>query len=485
MSKQVSRRTLVSGAAAGTLAAALPARAMGAPRRGPEKRVDVVVVGAGMAGLYAARQLRKAGRTVALLEASDRLGGRVFDLKVGPKATDIAESGAEWINSNEKRIQGLMKAFRLKTYKSYVQGQSTLIINGQVSRFNGATVPTLPGNGTPELIDALGKLTTMAQQVPIDAPWDAPDAVDWDTQTGKTWIDANIDDPVARDFASIVIGGPVSVQAADISLLHYLFIAAASGGPLNLVTINSGDLSDRIIGGPGRLVQGMAAPLRAVTSLNTPATMIERHKTRVRVTTPNGRWVAGDVIVAMSPTMTQQILFEPALSVQRNQSVQRTGQGSCIKAFPVYKTPFWRAQGLNGIIQSNSTPFSGVFDNSPADGSVGVLFALIENVAARRFGKLSADERKAEVLDGLALALGEEARHPVRYLEQDWAKEPWLRGGAAAFFAPGVLTEYRYLFGAATGRVHFAGTETGTAFWGNMEAALESGERAVKEILSR
>src|SRR4051794_32507262 len=312
MSKQVSRRTLVSGAAAGTLAAALPGKAMAAPGRGPEKRVDVVVVGAGMAGLYAARQLRKAGRSVALLEASDRLGGRVLNLKVGPKPNDVSEAGAQWISPKQKRIQGLVKAFRLKTFQNYVQGQSTLIVDGEVSRFDGTTVPTLPGNATQQLIDAVAELTSMAQQVPIDAPWDATQAADWDTQTGKTWIDDNVSDPVARDFASIVIGGPVSVQPADISPLHYRYIAAGSGGPLELLTVNSGDLSDRIIGGTGRLVDGMAAPLRGVTSLTTPATVIERHKTRVRVSTPNGRWVAGDVVVAMSPTMTQQILFEPA-----------------------------------------------------------------------------------------------------------------------------------------------------------------------------
>jgi monoamine oxidase len=151
----------------------------------------------------------------------------------------------------------------------------------------------------------------------------------------------------------------------------------------------------------------------------------------------------------------------------------------------VYRTPFWRAKGLSGIIQSNSTPFGGVFDNSPPDGSLGVLFALVENVHARRLSAMPLHAQRAEVLNGLALALGEQARHPIRFLQHNWSTDPWIRGGAACFFPPGMLTEYRYLFDKRVGRLHFAGTETGTRYWGNMESALASGERAAKEILRR
>jgi len=202
------------------------------------------------------------------------------------------------------------------------------------------------------------------------------------------------------------------------------------------------------------------------------------------VTTPSERYIAEHVVVAMAPTMTQQILFDPVLPVQRTQSVQRIGMGAAIKCFPIYPTAFWRSKGLNGNILSNSTPFGASFDNSPPSGSPGVIFTLVENVHARRFSTLSAEQRKAEVVDALALVLGEEARHPTGYVEHDWTTEPWIRGGAASFFPPGVLTEYRYLFGDPIGRLHFAGTETGQQWWGNMEAALASGERAANEILA-
>jgi monoamine oxidase len=214
-------------------------------------------------------------------------------------------------------------------------------------------------------------------------------------------------------------------------------------------------------------------------------TMIEHGGKTVRLTTPNGRWVADHVIVALSPTMTQQILFDPELPVDRNLSVQRTGNGAAIKAFPIYRKPFWRDKGLNGIIQSNLyLPFIS-FDNSPPKSDVGVLLALIENENARRLGAMSRHDRKAEILDGLAKAFGPEARNPIGYVEHDWSRQPWIRGGAASFFGPGLLTDYQYLFDKRIGRIHFAGTETATQYWGTMEGAFASGDRAAQEVLAR
>jgi monoamine oxidase len=484
-STTLNRRRFVKGAVATGAAAAVGAGAVAAAGCGSnssEKHVDVVVVGGGMSGLYAARTLRPR-RSVVLLEASDRLGGRVLNLKTGPGPNDVTEAGAQWISPKEPHIQGLMREFRLKTFKNYSAGKYSLIVDGKVTSadvpFTAFSVPALV-----ELGLGVAALDEMAAQVPVDAPWTAPKAEEWDAQTAETWVKANASSPVGQSFLAFVTGGPVSVLPGDISLLHYLFIAAAAGGPLGMMVLGSGELSDRIVGGTGRLVEGLARPLKEITKMGSPVTMIEHGRNNVRVTTPDERYVAEHVVVAMAPTMTQQILFDPVLPVQRTQSVQRIGMGSAIKCFPIYPTAFWRSNGLNGNVLSNSTPFGAAFDNSPPGGSPGVMFALVENAHARRFSTLTAEQRKAEVVDGLALFLGEEARHPTGYVEHDWSTDPWIRGGAASFFPPGVLTEYRSLFGEPIGRLHFAGTETGQRWWGNMEAALATGERAAKEILA-
>jgi monoamine oxidase len=482
MERVVSRRALIKGAAVGTAAAAVPAAAARAGRG--EERVQVAVVGAGAAGLYAADVLARAGRSVVILEASPRIGGRVLNFRLGPRPADIAEAGGEFVSPDQRIVQRLIKRFRLKMYEPYTKGKTTLFLNGKVSRFEG-TIPPLPGEGTKELIEGFALLTAMAADVPLDAPWKAPEAAAWDSQTAGTWIEDNITDPGAKQLIAAALGGPVSVQAKDISLLHYLFIAAGAGGPLELVTVGSGVLSDRVVGGTALLVEGLAGPLRNVTKLSTPVIKIQHGGGPVRLTTPNGRWIADQVILAMAPTMTQQILFEPVLPVDRTQSVQRTGMGSSIKAFPIYRTPFWRKRGLNGIVQNGPPPFALAVDNTPPDNSFGVLLGFIQDVEARRLSRMSPARRKTEVLNGFAIAFGEQARHPIRYLEQNWSTEPWIRGGFAGFFPPGVLTEYRYLFDKPIGRLHFASTETGRAWWGNIEAALQSGERAANQVLRK
>jgi monoamine oxidase len=481
------KRAATTGAAGAVGAAAVTAAACGSSSDS-DKHVDVVIVGAGMAGLYAARTIGKR-RSLVVLDANERTGGRVLNLKTGSAPEDVTEAGAQWISPEQPRAMALVREFGLQTFKQYAAGKATLILDGKATQLStsllGLSRTVLQELGlVTELGAAVAELTALAASVPVDSPWEAPNAEELDNQTGASWVANNVTNPFAQYLVGFMMGGPVSVQAQDISLLHYLYIAAASGGPLTLVAPGQGDLTYRIVGGTGRFVDGLARPLGDKIVLGSPVTMIEHGSKNVRVTTPSGRYVADHVILAMAPTMTQQILFDPVLPVARNQSVQRVGMGSAIKCFPIYSRPFWRDSGLSGAVFSNSSVFGAAFDNSPPSGSPGVLFALVENVHARRLSTLSPEARKKIVLDDLAVAFGEEARHPIRYVEHDWSAEPWIRGGAAAVFPPGVLTEYRYLFDTPIGRLHFAGTETGRQFWGNMEAAMGSGERAAEEVLS-
>ena len=280
MDGAINRRALLRGAAAGTAAAAVPAGAARAAQG--EKRVDVVIVGAGAAGLYAADVL-KGRRSSVILEAANRIGGRLLNGKVGPRPNDIAELGGEWISTSQRIVRKLLRRYRLGVYPTWTKGLGTLIWDGKVSRFD--TLPDLPDGGSAEVAAAFVELAAMPADVPVNAPWNAKQAEVWDSMTAQTWIDDNVETRSAATVLEVAMGGPTGVRATDVSLLHYLFIAQASGGPLDLVTQGAGVLRYRVVQGTARMVEELAKPLRPITRLNTPVTMIERGSRTLRSTT--------------------------------------------------------------------------------------------------------------------------------------------------------------------------------------------------------
>ena len=113
-----------------------------------------------------------------------------------------------------------------------------------------------------------------------------------------------------------------------------------------------------------------------------------------------------------------------------------------------------------------------------------MLFCFIGGSSHDRWAPQAAAQRRAQVLDGLAAYVGDQARSPVDYFERDWTKERWTRGCPVAHAAPGVLTKYGPWLRRAVGKVHFAGTETADYWLGYMDGAVRSGERAAAEVLA-
>jgi monoamine oxidase len=477
----VRRRTLVASAAAGAAALAIPAAR--ASRAKADTTVDVVVVGAGVSGLAAAVKLLQAGKSVVVLEANDRIGGRVLTLPTGPQPNQVTEAGAEWIAATgQKRIIALCNQLGIKRFPTHDKGR-TVYYDGQGHPFSGI-VPPIGKAAQAEVLAALAELTSMTRKVDLNAPEKGPKAERWDSMTVATWIDENITEPKAAEILDDAAGGPVGGAAANTSLLGYLFIAKANGGPLSLITVKGGELAYRVSGGTGLIPAGLAQIVGASRiQLSTPARAINQSASSVQVATDAGNYVASDVIVAVAPNMAARIEYDPPLPSDRDQYTQHAAMGWLIKCFAVYPTPFWRKKGLNGIVNSTAPPVSGVFDNSPEDGSLGCLFALIAGDQARIFASQSAAKRKATVLEVFKKCFGPRAGNPTNYFEHDWAAEPTIRGGAAAPFAPGVLTQFPGVLRKPVGRIHWAATESATESYGSMNGGILAGERAVAEIL--
>lgn len=476
----LTRRRFIGGSAVAGAALAAPGVTAAAAQR--RRRVDAVVVGGGLSGLSAARKLLKAGRSVVVLEASHRIGGRILNFSTGPGKNQVTEAGAEWVAARQKRILALMKELDITTFRTHSQGK-TVYFDGAPHPFEGV-VPPIPFEAEVEVLGAFAALGDMATQVPLGAPHKAPQAAEWDSMTVASWIQDNVTRPEARALLNVAVGGPVGGSIQGSSLLHYLFIAAANGSPIELVTVQGGALQFRVNGGTGLIVKRLARKVgRAHIELATPVRRIEQTGGLVRAVTDRATYTASHAIVAVAPTMAGQIAYEPPLDPARAQFLQRAPMGWAAKAFAVYKEPFWRADGYAGIVNSVVPPLDGVFDNSPADASVGCLFGLITGYNARIWSQKPPATRRREVLDVFTKCFGGKAAKPVKYMEQNWAEEPWIRGGASVELPPSVLTEFPHVIRRPSGRIHWASTETATESYGDMDGAILAGERAVKEVL--
>jgi hypothetical protein len=234
----VTRRRLIGAAAATAAAGALPARAHAATKptasAGQSATADVVVVGAGLAGLTAARDVVAAGRSVVVLEARDRVGGRVLNVDLGGGV--ITEGGAEFIGPTQDRIAALAQDVGVDTFPTYNIGDNIYFRNGTATRYSSSgplgPVPPDP-TGAVEAEKAILQLDQMAKTIPLDAPWTAPKAKEWDGQTFETWKLANVLTPSGRFLLDVAITSIFSCEPRDVSLLFVLFYLAAAGNESN------------------------------------------------------------------------------------------------------------------------------------------------------------------------------------------------------------------------------------------------------------
>jgi monoamine oxidase len=446
-----------------------------------ERRADVVIVGAGLSGLMAARTLLAASVEPLILEARDRVGGRTWTRPASDGT--LLDLGGQWIGPTQRRVLALAGELGVQTFKTYDTGNNIEYRRGERVTYSGA-IPTHDPIVSADAVEAMLTLNMMATQVPLDAPWIASNALEWDAQTFDTWIRANARSDEARELMGLVIQAVFSVEARDVSLLHVLFYIHSAGNLMDLVAITGGAQESRCVGGTQQLSEKMAAALGERVILNAPVHTIAQDERGVRVEADGVTISAERAIIALPPTLAGRLRYRPALPGYRDQFTQRIPMGTVIKVQCLYERPFWREDGLTGQVTSDSGAVRITFDNTPPDGSPGILLGFIEGEEGRRWGRRSPEERRAEVLNCLARYFGEQARVPQEYVELSWAEEEYSRGCYAGFLPPGVLTSYGEALRAPIGRLHWAGTETATEWNGYMDGALQAGARAAREILA-
>jgi len=441
---------------------------------------DVAVVGAGIAGLIAARELVAAGKEVVVLEARDRVGGRVLNHTLSDGT--VVELGGQWVGPTQLRMTKLTAELGLETFSTYNAGEHLLHLRDKPIRYR--TRPSLGPLVLADIGQAQARFDRLARHVPLEVPWTADRARQLDAQTFETWIQRNARTGSGRDMLRLFAEGVFAAEASDFSLLHALFYTHSGGGVDALAGTAGGAQQDRFVGGSQLVPLRLAEQLGNRVRLRVPVRRIEQRGDGTIVHGDGLDVTAARVIVAVPPTLAGRIAYDPPLPARRDQLTQRVPAGSVIKCHAVYDTPFWRDAGLTGQATGDRGPAKVVFDNSPPDGTPGVLLAFLEGAAARQLNRVRPGERRTAVIGSLVGFFGPQAADPVEYAELDWSEEEWTRGCYGAHFPTGVWTQYGPVLRAPVGRLHWAGAETATVWSGYMDGAVQSGERAAAEVVT-
>ncbi|WP_227820311.1 flavin monoamine oxidase family protein [Agromyces aureus] len=462
-------------------------------RRNTMERIDcdVVIVGAGASGLTAANKLKDAGKSVVVLEARDRIGGRLWTDDIDGAMLEI---GGQWVSPDQDALIETLDELGLETYERYREGENVYIAeDGERRLFEGDIFP-VPAKTEGEIVGLIEKLDQLVAEIDPDAPWAHPRAKELDEVSFAEWLGTQTDDEEAKlNIGMFIAGAMLTKPAHAFSALQALLMAASAGSFSHLVDADF-ILDKRVVGGlqqvPLLLAERLGGAVRLGQAVRTIrwAGLTEdgapASDSGVVAVTDSLEVHARRVIVAVPPVLISRISYEPPLPRRQHQLHQHLSMGFVIKVHAVYETPFWRADGLSGTAFSPYELCHEAYDNTNHEDPRGTLVGFVSDEEADGVFTLSAEERKERILESLSHYYGEQAKHPVVYYESDWGSEEWTRGAYAASFDMGGLARYGSDLRAPVGPIHFSCSDMAGKGYQHVDGAIRVGREVAAEILA-
>ena len=437
--------------------------------------VDVVVVGAGFAGLATASALVETGASVVVLEAAARVGGRTDSLA---GASGTIELGGQWTGPGQQRVSALAERFGVQMFETPTDGAFLHAAEGEVA----------VSERVPPYTPVVLALDEIAASIPADEPWTSPAGADLDSTPLSSWLDDNVSDAVARASALRVLEGLMCVGADQMSVLSILHGATTSGTLAAALGVEGGAQEQRLVGGLHGLALRLASELGSRVRLSSPVRMVRDVQDAVEVGYDGGSVRAQRCVVAVPPSNWAGITFEPGLPSTHVLLSELMPLGSVIKVQAVYERPFWRDLGYSGLVVDEDGPFEFMADNTAPDGDAGVLVSFLSAQDAVAWGDAALGP-EASTLRGDAFArhicrmFGPTTPDPIGYVDRDWCAVPWVGGGYSGVMKPGGWMRAGSALREPVGRTHFASSESAHEWNGYVEGALDAGARAAAEVL--